>query len=377
MANPVRILFVENAADIGGGNRSLLLLLDHLDRSRFSPLVVCPARGAMTSELDARTVENRVIPKAPPRRLRPLPFLRAVREYRRLIEAEGVRLVHVNDVAAYLWIGRACRSNTVPVLCHVRFPYTEAGLSYLARRTRRPDILLYNSAFMTRELGDLAECYMPGVEKVILHNAVDTAVFAPAARRKIETGGGRPVVAIVANFTPMKDHETFLHMAAEVHSKAPDARFWLAGTDVLFGGRRESELKAVAVELGIERAACFLGFVADIPRLLADCDIVVCTSRIEPFGRSVLEAMACGKPVVASRVGGIPEVVGNEGAGVLVEAGDAGAFSKEVGRLLSNPEQRAEIGAAARRRAVENFGVEAHMRRLEALYGSLLIDDRT
>jgi len=372
MGDPACILFVENAAEIGGGNRSLLLLLDHLDRRRFSPLVACPARGAMTNELDARGVEYRVIPKAPPRRFWPFPFLQAVREYRRVIESERVRLVHVNDVAAYLWVGRACRSNPLPVICHVRFPYTDAGLSYLARQTRRPDILLYNSEFMVRDLGFLAERHMPGAERMVLHNAVDTAVFAPAASPRAEAADGGPVVAIIANFTPMKDHETFLRMAAEVHRKALHALFWLAGTDVLFGGSREAELKALAAELGIEQAAHFLGFIADVPRLLAGCELVVCTSRIEPFGRCVLEAMACGKPVVASRVGGIPEIVGHDGAGVLLEPGDIQGFADEVGRLLDDPKRRAEMGAAGRRRAVENFGVEAHMKKLESLYGTLL-----
>jgi glycosyltransferase involved in cell wall biosynthesis len=293
-------------------------------------------------------------------------------DYRRIIDVERVRLIHVNDVAAYLWVGRACRSNFVPVVCHVRFPYTEAGLSYLARRTRRPDVLLYNSEFMARDLGFLAERHMPGAGRMVLHNAVDTAVFAPAASPRAEAADGCPVVAIIANFTPMKDHETFLLMAAEVHRKAPRTRFWLAGADVLFGGRREAELKALAAKLGIERAACFLGFVADVHRLLAGCDLVVCTSRIEPFGRSVLEAMACGKPVVASRVGGIPEIVGNDRAGVLLEPGDVKGYADAVVSLLDNPGRRAGIGAAARRRAIDMFGVEAHMEKLGNLYETLL-----
>jgi glycosyltransferase involved in cell wall biosynthesis len=326
----------------------------------------------MTNELDVRGGEYRVIPKAPPRRLWPLPFLRAVREYRRVIDAERVRLVHVNDVGGYLWVGRACRSNPLPVVCHVRFPYTEAGLSYVAMHTRRPDILLYNSEFMARDLGFLAERHMPGAKRVVLHNAVDTAVFAPAASQRVDRAAGRQVVAIIANFTPMKDHETFLRMAAEVHRKVPHALFWLAGMDVLSGGRREVELKALAAELGIERVAHFLGFVADVPRLLASCDLVVCTSRIEPFGRCVLEAMACGKAVVASRVGGIPEVLGNDGAGVLLDPGDVEGFADAVRDLLDNPERRTEMGAAARRRAVDNFGVEAHMNKLENIYERLL-----
>lgn len=372
MAAPARILFIESAAEIGGGNRSLLLLLDHLDRGRFSPLVACPARGSMTNELDARGVACRVIPKSPPRKLWPLPFLRAVKEYRRVIKAERVRLVHVNDISAYLWVGWACRRNPLPVVCHVRFPYSEADLSYVARRTRRPDVLLYNSEFMARELGWLAEREMPGAERMVLHNAVDTAAFAPAPNPRADAADGCPVVAIIANFTPKKDHETFLRMAAEVHRKAPHARFWLAGTDVLFGGRREAELRALTAELGIEQVTHFLGFIADIPRLMAECDLVVCTSSIESFGRCVLEAMACAKPVVASRVGGIPEVMGKDGAGVLLEPGDVEGFADAVCRLLDGPERRTEMGAIGRRRAVDNFGVEAHMKKLGNLYETLL-----
>lgn len=377
MSKPRTLLFVENSAEMGGGNVSLLLILDHLDRAQYRPLVLCPAEGQMTRELKARSIPFRVLERPLPSRFWPFPFLKAVRQHLRFLREERPALVHVNDTAAYLWVGAAFKRERVPSVCHVRYPYSEGGLAYLARYTRQPDHLVYNSHVMETELAPLAERYFPGTRRLVLHNALDTVHFAPvdtveADRELLGIEAGQRVVSMVANFTPAKDHETFLMMAREILSQHPGTIFILAGSDVLQGGRREAELRRHAEELGCAASVRFAGYVGDVRSILAVSDVVVCTSVVETFGRGVLEAMSCGRPVVASRVGGIPEVVSRPELGTLVDPGDVRGFTEAVLRFLNDQSQCAEVAANARRHAVENFGIESHMKYLHELYAELI-----
>jgi glycosyltransferase involved in cell wall biosynthesis len=379
MEQPKNILYVENSPEIGGGNRSLLLILDHLDRTRFTPLVVVPDNGPMVDELQQRSISYRTIPKIWPQKFWLFPYFKVVREYAELIREQHIDLVHVNDIAAYLWLGDALKKRPVPTVSHVRFPYTETGLAYLAKHTKWPDLFVYNSYAMEKDLGGLVDIYMPGARKTVLHNALDTEYFKPrnnitALKGSFGITQEKPVVTIIANFTPAKDHETFLRMAEKVIRKVPDAQFILAGLDVLFEGKREAELKQLANTLGIAQSTHFIGFVKEIPDLVASSDVVVCTSNIETFGRCVMEAMSCGKPVVASNVGGIPEIIVSRQVGELVEPGDDAGFAEAVVRYLADENLYRSTAAYARQHVVRHFSVDSHIKKLNELYYDTLKD---
>jgi len=133
--------------------------------------------------------------------------------------------------------------------------------------------------------------------------------------------------------------------------------------------RREMEAKVTA--LGLQDRFRFLGFRCDAPELLQAFDVVAAPSRVEPFGLASLEAMAAARPVVASRVGGIPEVVRDGQDGILVPARDSRALADGISRLLQDEPLRRAMGSAGQQRAEEVFGMRVHGEALHRVYDQL------
>ena len=134
----------------------------------------------------------------------------------------------------------------------------------------------------------------------------------------------------------------------------------------------EADLRDYAKAAGIEQNVHFLGYRRDIPDLLGLTDIVIMPSLRESFGLAALEAMAMKLPVIASRIGGLEEVVEHEKTGLLVAPGDAAALAEAILRLAENPEMGKKMGEAGRRRVERCFGLESTVRRIEELYFDLL-----
>jgi glycosyltransferase involved in cell wall biosynthesis len=137
---------------------------------------------------------------------------------------------------------------------------------------------------------------------------------------------------------------------------------------VIGEGRLEKELKEYTATVGIEKQVRFLGYRRDVPDLLALMDLVVMPSLRESFGMVALEAMAMKIPVIASRIGGLKEVVKHEVAGFLVPPGDADALAEAIRRLVENPEMSRKMGEAGRQRVEEHYGLDITVRKIEELY---------
>jgi glycosyltransferase involved in cell wall biosynthesis len=150
--------------------------------------------------------------------------------------------------------------------------------------------------------------------------------------------------------------------------RATDASFAVLGDDLRTNGAVRKEMEAKVAALGLADRFRFLGFRKDAPEIVQAFDIVAVPSRVEPFGLSSLEAMAAGRPVVASRVGGIPEVVIDRQTGTLVPPGDASALAAAIAPLLKDPLTRDALGREGRRRAETSFSLAVHGRALAQLY---------
>jgi N-acetyl-alpha-D-glucosaminyl L-malate synthase BshA len=175
-------------------------------------------------------------------------------------------------------------------------------------------------------------------------------------------------VVHVSNFRPLKRVEDVVRIFARVRAARP-ARLRLVGD----GPARPSAL-ALAAALGVAADVEWLGEREDLPALLAGAAAFLLPSASESFGLAALEALACGVPVVASSVGGLPEVVADGEVGFLHGAGDLVAMAASVGRLVDDPALRARFGAAARARAEAHFPLEPAVDRYEAIYRRVLAD---
>ena len=178
----------------------------------------------------------------------------------------------------------------------------------------------------------------------------------------------RQFVTIVANMRhEVKDYPMFLRSARKVVEAVPDAAFLLAGEGELADG-----LRRLASELGISDNTFFLGRCENIADLLNISDVCVLSSKAEGFSNSILEYMAAGRPVVATNVGGAPEVIVDGETGYLVPAGDDAIMASRIVSLLRDPERAKQFGAAGKRLVETQFSCEAQLTKTEELYNRLL-----
>jgi len=207
----------------------------------------------------------------------------------------------------------------------------------------------------------------PADKICIIPNGVDVQKFHPRRpnpnlTRKLGLRKEAPVVGIVAALRPEKNHELFLQAAALVHQNMPQANFLIVGD-----GPRRLELERRAAELSLADVVHFAGTRADIPEMLGLMDVFVLTSHCEASPVSILEAMACEKPVVATRVGSVPETVLDGWTGFLVPPGDAEQAAGRTLALLQDPKRAAAFGRAGREQVIARWSIERMVQGYEEL----------
>jgi N-acetyl-alpha-D-glucosaminyl L-malate synthase BshA len=198
----------------------------------------------------------------------------------------------------------------------------------------------------------------------VIHNFVDTELFAPNAA--LRPDDAPPNAVHVSNFRPVKRVPWLLRAFAEA-TRGTHATLTFVGD-----GPDGATCRNLARELGIAERVSFLGERDALPELLAPADVFVLSSSEESFGLSALEAMSCGTPVVATRVGGVSEVVEHESSGLLVAADDPAGFASALQRLLFEPALARRMGLAARQRALEHFDRTRIVAQYEDLYCRLV-----
>ena len=354
----MRLVHVAKVAGISGSENHLLLLLPALrERGHDVRLLMLHEREPGAAELADRLEAGGV----PVERMRmrasvdPLVFGGLVRALRRL----RPDVVHTHLVHADFHGLPAGRLTRVPL--HVS---TKHGFNPF--RSRR--------AFATADravarLADVHVAISAGLARYLAANeGFDESAFE-IVHYGIEPGApppgppGGPRLAIVGRLIPIKGHEVLLEALARVRAEIPDVTLEIAGD-----GPLESHLRATAARLGLADLVTFLGRVARPGPVYERAAIVVVSSFGEGFGMVALEAMERGRAVVASDVGGLPEIVASSETGLVVPPGDPAALAGAVVELARDPALTAALGAAGRERALSAFSQERCTERIEALY---------
>jgi len=213
---------------------------------------------------------------------------------------------------------------------------------------------------------------IPASRIAIVPNGLDLARFA-ARTKTLEAPAaplatpGPPTVLTVARMTyPAKGHDDLLQAMPLVLRETP-ARFVLVGD-----GPRETELRALAERLGVSNAVTFLGRRADVPALLARADVVCHPARMEGLPNAVMEAMAAARPLVATSVGGTPELVQDGIHGLLVPPEDPAALAAGILAVLRDPDRAARLARAAHARIESTFRLDQLVSRIDRLYGEII-----
>jgi glycosyltransferase involved in cell wall biosynthesis len=208
---------------------------------------------------------------------------------------------------------------------------------------------------------------------VTIENGVDVQRFARqrSSRQEIQKefslNDSTPVFGIIGRLTPPKDHIVFLQAAALILQRVPLARFLIVGD-----GPLRNDLESHAKEMGIQNSVIFTGFRRDIPALLAALDVLVISSLWEGIPVTLLEGMASALPVVATKVGSIPEVVTEETA-ILVPPSDPSSIAQACLKLANDPDLRVHMGQAGLKRVSASYSIDAMVDRTAGLYAELLL----
>lgn len=360
----MRVLYLTNASQIGGGNRSLLVLWDAIRSLGVEPVAICPEAGPMADACARAGVPVHIRRYVQPDIRTPVATLRAVQSWRALLRRLEIDLVHANDPSNARSISLAARMAGIPLVCHVHFPPGDGYFDWCFRGLPKPQAFAYCSQAVWNGLEAAVTRACPGSHNRVIHNAVTLADFGtPGAR----PSGRRARIGIVANLLPVKGHDDFLAMAARLVERGIDAEFHVIGGDI-HGAGHGVALERLAASLRLDDRVTFTGHVSNIPAVIGDLDVVVCSSTVEPFGICVIEGMAAGKPVVATEVGGIPEIVVPGTTGFLVPPRSPEQLADRVEALVLDPELRARLGSAGRRRVEEEFSDTRQATRTLDLY---------
>jgi glycosyltransferase involved in cell wall biosynthesis len=380
-----RIRLVEFVASfgIGGTERHVVNLGRALDPARFALSFGCLKRwGDFLDEVETGgvPVSEYCIRSLYPHRTLP-EQIRFARDLRRA----RVQIVHAYNVYANIFAVPPARIAGTPVVV-ASIRDTGVYLTPLQKRVQRmacrlADCVLVNAEAVRRWLED--QGYRTD-RVAVIRNGVDLARFAVrpgdgALRRELGLPADAPLVLVLSRLDRNKGIEEFLEAAAEVASRSPRVRFLVVGDRfVLRDGaivrdeRHRDELEKRARELGLSGRVRFTGFRLDVPALLSEAAMSVLPSRSEGLSNAVLESMAAGVPVIATRVGGIPEAIEDGVSGLLVPPRDPGALARAMEVLLEHRELARRLGRDARRRVEERFSLERMVRETEALYSGML-----
>jgi glycosyltransferase involved in cell wall biosynthesis len=358
---------------VGGAERLVVHLVEHLSRERFSPVCIC-LESPLGTHYEARVRASGA----------PLYFLGkgagasggVLRQLNALFRQYRPAVVHTHIIGL---------NYAYPLILRYRTPARVHTVHSLAQREMgvRVGAWVRMLAFRYHIGGVVPVAVADEVRATIqqlygypdpplIPNGIPTDEYAPDPDRRAQwrqAHGIEPhatVLTHVGRFAPPKNHALLIEAFAQVRSDAP-LYLLLVG-----GGELENAVREQVAALGLQERVRFLGVRADVADILRASDVFVLSSRWEGNPMSVMEAMAAGLPVVSTAVGGVPELVREGVTGLLVPSEDAGALARALQALVDDPARRQAMGAAARQHAVAHFDIRHTVRMYEELYESLL-----
>ena len=373
----IRLLKFVTQFAIGGTERQMMTLASGLDPARFDLRLACLRKSGELLE------HMKICPSAPPVEygITNLYNHRAFSE--RIKFATYLRRHHIQIVHTYSFypnvfaIAAARLVRTPVVVASIRdmgVYLTPMQLRVQRMVCRLAHRVVVNAVAVRRWL--VADGYDPD-RITVIPNGVELSRFGrptDGARLRHELGlpEGCPLVAVVSRLSPSKGIEDFLRAAATVTAARPDTRFLVVGQAAPAEQGYRETLVASARRLGLEGRVIFTGLRLDIAEILSQVAVSVLPSLSEGLSNVLLESMAAGVPVIATRVGGNAEAVEHEVTGLLVPPKEPGALAHGIDRLLGDGALARRYSLAGQRRVVERFGMDAAIRDTERLYGSLL-----
>jgi glycosyltransferase involved in cell wall biosynthesis len=389
----VKILFYNHTGQVGGAERLLLTLLQRLDQSQFTPVLVCPAQGQLHQLASEAGVRTEAIEGLQARfTWRPdylvqylNSFRQVIRDLRRKVIDTRPDLIHANSVRAGLVATMATFGLKQTVIWHIhdllpRHPFNTfiRVIALLSRRTR---ILAVAQASADRLAGNRA-----GLRRraSVIPNAVDFDKYSTnnsareRIRREVQAEKDDLVIGMIGRLTPAKGQLEMLKQFPKILGRFPNARLLLVGAPAFNNeDAYRQQLSKTIVELSISDRVRMLGSRDDIPAILQALDLLVVNSASEACSLVILEAMASGTPVLATSTGGTPEIIKHQENGLLVRFGDSDGLLRELMAILNDRDARVRLGSHGRRDAHAQYSISRFMAEMHSFYRAVLIESKS
>lgn len=370
---PVVVAELAGSAAYGGGERYLELLMGGLDRTRYRPILICPEPGSFVGRMKERGVETHLVHLAP--LFNPLALWRLIQ----LLARERVTILQTHGARANFYGRIAGRVAGVPVVIStVHNSLKDYEVRSLRRwlyafllRVTLPLVhrIICVSDATRRDLID--ECPAAAAKVHTVYNGVDSSVFSSQpdrqqVRRELGIAQG-PVLITIGRLTEQKGHRYLLQALPDLLKRWPQLCAVFVGE-----GELHDTLQRMARDLGVEGACRFVGVREDIADILAAADLFVLPSLSEGFPFVLLEALAMGCPVVASRVNGIPELIEDRKTGLLVPTRDPQGLAVAIREVLSDPAAASRMGRVGRTVVWERFTVDRMVANTTAIFDAAM-----
>ena len=371
---PTRILYIHGIGGIGGAERDLLAILGALNREEWEPHVACPFHTPLSDSLAKEHVSRHPLALGPWRKwYSPLLRWRDVKNLRALLGNVAPALIHVNDI---WWVPHTISAMSGspglrrPVVAHVRQEIEPEKVRRYRLETVDEVIAISRQVEQALIAGGVARESV----RTIYSGLPPAKGGVPAAdrtavSRAVRVPGDAVLLGTVAHLFPRKGYDVMLRALPSIIREVPSVHYLIIGT-----GERayEQELKTLTKRLGVEEHVHFIGFQDDVAPFLSALSLYIHPARMEGFGIAVVEALAAGKAVVATRVGGLPEVVDDGRTGLLVAPDRPDELAGAIVSLLRDERRRKAMEERGVQVARERFTVKASVAAMERLYHQLM-----
>jgi glycosyltransferase involved in cell wall biosynthesis len=361
----LKLLHLNAGTKLGGTETMLLRFLERVDQSQFEVYVSAffPG-GELLEEASKRGGKFVLFNITNPANV--FQLFSALIKLVRFLNNNKIDIIHLYG----FWInigGRfAAKLAKVPIIItgqRTEDNWRNVFHSFLDRFTSRW-VDLYISVFNKGKELLIRRDRIPENKIVVIHNGIDLD-WANSIERSNENF---PTIGMIAAFNHFKAQDVLIRAAPKILEKFPQAKFILAGC-----GCTEKKMSEMISNFGLNRHFSVPGFVKDTRQILSQLDIFVLATHSEGFPVSILEAMSVGIPVVASNVGGIPELIENGTTGILVEPNNFDQLASAIIEILENQAKAKRMGEAAKERVKKYFSIEQMMAQLESIYLNLAV----
>jgi glycosyltransferase involved in cell wall biosynthesis len=377
----VRILHIHTLPVISGSGINTFLTMRGMKGDRYEPVLACAPGGALIELVQIHGMQVKTFPSLV-QPLHPLKDLKAILDLTGYLRTEPYQIVHTHNSKAG-FIGRlSAKLARVPVIVHTVHGFAFHGQEppwrrFLFRNLERlASHWCDRMIFISQPLVDWASKEKIGCMKKTarIYSGIEMDRFYPVSeqekrrlRAKWRIGEQDAVIGIVSKLWEGKGHDLLIRTFKEIGKEMPRARLVIVGEGYLM-----ESLKTLVSQLQLSETVIFTGFLEEIPQIIATFDVAVLPSYFEGMGRVLLEAMAMEKPVVGTRVGGIPDLIEKDLNGFLVSPGSEKELASAVLKILRDKGLAAKMGQEGRKKMTDRFSAESMIRSIEEIYRNLL-----